>query len=797
MFNFFGWEGKRNWANSRPTGIRGNAQLLMGIVVICGLLGVQQVGRRGLVPTDPYRTPIELYILNAAPVSRSAPRRPRGARLDQSNAAASYARFSSDLQDSSSITQQQRKCRDKAQENGHDIPADLEFADEAVSGTKRDRDGLNAMLAAARAGRFGTLYFESLSRLAREFVITMPVLKELVYVDRVRVISVSEGIDSTNGNWELMAIFRAWMHEEFLKALRTAVLRGQEEAVLNDFSVGDWCFGYGSEPIPGSDDHRKSRHPKPRKRYIINEEHARWVRLIFHWFVQERQSLDWIARELTRRQAPKDHRATRPNWHHDYVKRVLRNRKYVGVWPWGRKTNVRHPLTGQVWQEDRPIEEAVRWERERPQLRIIDDDTFFRAQALLDEFDAKFNASRREKGRLAGSAAGAGQPRHLLQGLVKCGHGEQCGCTFQVNGACGKYLGCSGYKAGSCSCKTRLPRKLAERLILQAIGERMLADPNWRQAVLAETQAAVERQQRSSPNEKKEVEQALAAAKQKKQRLIDALEGGTIDADVQTRLAQRNQECLELQRRLDGLKRSEDVPTQSPTSEWVEEQLKKLHQVLTGESPAAALALRELIGSIVVTEVERPGHKRKFLRGTFTLKSAGLAHTSGLTTGSGTAASLTTEEIVLDFVEQPRWAAVADKVKEMFDVGVSNEQIAARVPCRFSWVAKALVWWHRQRGLTAPDGRSVRKRLVKPKLAEDLADHAKALWDQDYLMQEIARQLKCSKDTVTQAIAYWFHSRGLEVPDGRSRRKELPRKRAPKEGSAGPPGSSADNRPAR
>jgi DNA invertase Pin-like site-specific DNA recombinase len=287
-----------------------------------------------------------------------------------SSIAASYSRYSSDLQDASSIAQQQRKCRDKAGQDGLTIPPELEFADEAVSGTKRERDGLNALLAAAREGRFGTLYFESLSRLARESVITMPMLKELVYVHRVRIVSVSEGIDSNQNNWELLASFMSWVHEQYLKGLRAAVLRGQEEAVLNDWSVGDWPFGYASEPIPGSEQGRKGRRPRPRMGVVLHEDHADWVRRIFRWFVEERRSLDWITRELTRQNAPKDRRSTTSGWHHDYVKRALRNEKYIGVWPWGRNTNVRNPLTGQIMQEARPAEEAAKWVRERPHLRL-------------------------------------------------------------------------------------------------------------------------------------------------------------------------------------------------------------------------------------------------------------------------------------------------------------------------------------------------------------------------------------------------------------------------------------------
>ena len=61
---------------------------------------------------------------------------------------------------------------------------------------------------------------------------------------------------------------------------------------------------------PGSEAGRRGRNAKPRKRVVVREDHARWVRRIFHWFVAERRSPAWIARELTRAGAPKDHRST-------------------------------------------------------------------------------------------------------------------------------------------------------------------------------------------------------------------------------------------------------------------------------------------------------------------------------------------------------------------------------------------------------------------------------------------------------------------------------------------------------
>jgi hypothetical protein len=90
---------------------------------------------------------------------------------------ASYSRYSTDNQREESITDQQRQCRERAAStNGHQISPELEYADEAISGTKLHRQGLDALLRDAEAGKFRVLYFYNLSRLARESVISMPIL---------------------------------------------------------------------------------------------------------------------------------------------------------------------------------------------------------------------------------------------------------------------------------------------------------------------------------------------------------------------------------------------------------------------------------------------------------------------------------------------------------------------------------------------------------------------------------------------------------------------------------------------
>ena len=151
-----------------------------------------------------------------------APRTGGGDRVE----AASYSRFSTNLQRCESTDAQQHGCRELADKNEHQILSELEFSDQAVSGTLLARDGFQAMLAAGHARKFAVLYVFNLARLARESVIGMPTLKDLVYNCGVRVISVTEGLDTNQEGWVVLATILCLQHEQYIKTLSADVRRG-------------------------------------------------------------------------------------------------------------------------------------------------------------------------------------------------------------------------------------------------------------------------------------------------------------------------------------------------------------------------------------------------------------------------------------------------------------------------------------------------------------------------------------------------------------------------------------------
>jgi len=695
------------------------------LAVICGCLGLIGIGFSTF--SAHFRRPDFVLPHEPRSICRRA-RRDGGsgpAVGPAAGIAASYARYSSEMQREESIEDQRRKCRERAGQEGHHLLPEFEFSDEAVSGTKLVRVGLQAMMAAAVAGRFQVLYFHNLSRLARESVITMPMLKELVYNHKIRVISVTEGIDSDREGWDMMATMLSLQHERYIKDLSDNVFRGQEGNVLARLSVGDYCFGYTSVPVPGGEQGRRGRNAKPRMVYAVDPETADWVRRIFHWFVVERRGLRWITRELNRLGAPKDHRSTTKQWHHQYLPRLLRNRKFVGVWPWGGKKNVRNPLTGQVRQEDRPDEDIEQWTRHFPELQIIDNETFDIAQRLLQENVDTLASRRGPNGKVNGSAVGAGanHPRHLLSGLICC---QTCGARFYVGGANGKYLFCPNYHRGTCQCQTQLLRERAERLILDAIGQRMLANPAWRKAVLDATLASWANRERERPGRVEEVKAGLATLDRKIARLLDQLEDAD-ETDLPA-IRQRHKERVKEKNALTVELRQLDRTTEQdqdrrididPTEEWVMNQLRSLADVLTAGTPAAALALRELVGGqIVVEEIREPGRKRYFLRGRFTIKSNLLAKvicpsSVDPATVDGEEAGELAEEIVIDFVDADPLDELAEKAKQLYDQDLSNQEISRQMNCSKSQITKLLGHWSELHSQPLPDGRSRRWKLPR------------------------------------------------------------------------------------
>ena len=481
---------------------------------------------------------------------------------------------------------------------------------------------------------------------------------------------------------------------------------------------------------------------------------------------------------------PKDHRSSKKLWRHTHLPGLLSNVKYVGLWPWGKRKNERDPETGDVSQSLRPEEETKAWERHFPELAIIDPETFTTAQKLLADNAAR-NTRRHdeENGKFTADQHGlaADSPRHLLSGLIQCGH---CSRRFYVGGTNGMYLFCPGYQQGVCPCQTTLRRDLAEKLILAEISRRILENPAWVEAVFDATMSCRRRLQSMLPNELRDTESALADVLRKIEHLVDSVEAGAIP------LPKWRPGWRSGARRSASWRKSSTISEKwcetppEPTVAWVREQLARLDEVLASPTPAAAFALQELVGGqIVVEEIRKEGRKRFFLRGKFSLEVGRLLTALGVDGPQASDMAVQCEEITIDFVPPDSLDSKAEEAKALWDQGLLCKDIAKTLGCSRAQVTKLLQHWAHKHEVELPNARVRRKEIEhrgSPPLYQQLAPRAYELHQQGRLIAEIAAELHCDINTITKALRFWCETNGVPWVDGRTRRKSLERKTRPK-----------------
>ena len=142
-----------------------------------------------------------------------------------------YARYSSDLQSLTSIEDQLRICRERADQQ-HWTVVDT-YSDAAISGASLIlRSGLQTLLQDAQRRKFDIVLAEALDRLSRDQADMASVFKHLQFL-RVRLITLAEGdIDA------LHIGFKGTMNAVFLKDLRGKVRRGLRGRVENGKAGG-------------------------------------------------------------------------------------------------------------------------------------------------------------------------------------------------------------------------------------------------------------------------------------------------------------------------------------------------------------------------------------------------------------------------------------------------------------------------------------------------------------------------------------------------------------------------------
>ena len=370
---------------------------------------------------------------------------------------AAYARFSTDDQRAESIRDQIRNCSAYARKQGWADP--VVYADEAVSGSFRDRAEYQRMLADARSHAFDVLLVDDLSRLSRDQVETAQTVRKLRYWG-IRMVGVSDGVDTERKGHKLEVGLRGLMSEMYLDDLADKTHRGLSGQALSGFSAGGLPYGYTSVEAPGG------------QTRAVEPEQAVVVRRVFQRYA-DGHSPRAIADELNREGIRSPRGGT---WAHSAIygdmRRgigLLNNPIYIGQQIWNRSQWVKDPTTGKRKRRERPEMEWIITEHE--ELRIVDQETWNRVKARQKDVRSRSVKMQNAQRRIAREGRG---PKYIFSGLLHC---AECGGRFVV---VDRYrYGCSRHRDRGpevCGNNLRVPRRIVEERLLATIKEDLLSE---------------------------------------------------------------------------------------------------------------------------------------------------------------------------------------------------------------------------------------------------------------------------------------------------------------------------------
>lgn len=268
------------------------------------------------------------------------------------------------------------------------------YADEGKSGTKmKNRTELLRLLKDAKEEKFQVVLIKDVSRLARNTVDFLTSIRKLKSFG-IQVIFVNYDQTTSQSSEFMLTMLSAIAQEESANTSKRVKFGKKQNAIKG--RVPNLVYGYDKIP----DDYFS---------LSINENEAKVIKRIFTMYNKEGYGTNRIAKELN-----EDNILTKRKckWTQNSVKRILANPIYTGSIVNG-KEEVKDYLTG-----ERQAKEKEEWIiTKRQELRIIDDESFKKANHLLKSREHSFlKKNEREV------------DSYIFSKLIYCSH---CNTTFR------------------------------------------------------------------------------------------------------------------------------------------------------------------------------------------------------------------------------------------------------------------------------------------------------------------------------------------------------------------------------
>ncbi len=306
---------------------------------------------------------------------------------------AAYCRVSTEKEDQLNSLEAQKEFFSEYTRRTGDTLVRL-YADEGISGTKiKNRREFLQMMADAEHHLFDMVVVKDISRFARNTVDLLQNIRKLKALG-IETQFLTANMTSMGNSEFVLTIFGALAQEE--SANTSKRIKFGKELNAKKGRVPNLVYGYD----------------KTIGDYFnltINEDEAAVIRQIYHWYTQEGYGSAKISTMLNERGLK-----TKRNcqWSQNAVGHILRNELYTGKIING-KQEVADFLTGQRTDKDETDWIIV----DKPELRIIDDETFQLAQEVLQSRHSTFKTSRERQSN-----------KHLFSTLIKC---KECGWSFR------------------------------------------------------------------------------------------------------------------------------------------------------------------------------------------------------------------------------------------------------------------------------------------------------------------------------------------------------------------------------
>lgn len=311
------------------------------------------------------------------------------------------------------------------------------YADEGISGTKiKNRKEFQRMLADAEKGLFDMVVVKDISRFARNTVDLLQSVRKLKSLG-IETQFLTANMTSMGNSEFVLTIFGALAQEE--SANTSKRIKFGKKMNAEKGRVPNIVFGYDKTI---GDYFNLS----------INENEAMAIRQIFQWYTEEGYGGSKIANMLNERGI----KTKRGNiWSQNSVCRILTNEIYTGKIING-KEEIADFLTGQRKEKD----ESEWLVTIRPELRIIEDEVFDKAQDILKGRHDSFKITHERQSN-----------KYLFSTLIKC---KECGWSFrrtvrQYKNTYVRWV-CSGHNGkGADSCPNAVT--VDEEELIQALQE--------------------------------------------------------------------------------------------------------------------------------------------------------------------------------------------------------------------------------------------------------------------------------------------------------------------------------------